>query len=140
MAVEELEKEALPSPVTDLDPPQNEDNSTSSDKEKSPGQNQENAPAVLERSGTRASSLLEYSIFSKDLKRYIVFTSSWAGFFSPLSSQIYFPALNTMAADLHVSISLINLTLTSYMVSGMSRPPAKESSQSGLIIKHLCIW
>lgn len=70
----------------------------------------------LERSGTRASSVMEYSVFPKGMKRYIVICSSCAGFFSPLSSQIYFPALNTLASDLHVSISLINLTLTSYMV------------------------
>lgn len=71
----------------------------------------------LERSGTRASSTVEYSAFSTGLKRYIVIAASCAGFFSPLSSQIYFPAVNTLAKDLNVSISLINLTMTSYMVS-----------------------
>jgi hypothetical protein len=70
----------------------------------------------LEQSDTRASSVMEYSVFPKGMKRYIVICSSCAGFFSPLSSQIYFPALNTLASDLHVSIGLINLTLTSYMV------------------------
>ncbi|KAH8691192.1 putative florfenicol exporter [Talaromyces proteolyticus] len=70
----------------------------------------------LERRGTRASSNLEYSVFSTGVKRYIVVCSSCAGFFSPLSSQIYFPALNTLATDLNVSIGLINLTLTSYMI------------------------
>lgn len=58
----------------------------------------------------------EYSVFTVSQKRYVVFMASWAGFFSPVSSQIYFPALNTLARDLHVSNSLINLTLTSYMV------------------------
>lgn len=57
-----------------------------------------------------------YSIFTKSQKRYIVFSASWAGFFSPVSSQIYFPALNSIADDLGVSSALINLTLTSYMV------------------------
>lgn len=42
--------------------------------------------------------------------------ASWAGFFSPVSGQIYFPALVPLATDLHVSNSLINLTLTSYMI------------------------
>lgn len=74
----------------------------------------------LERSGTRASSTVEYSVFSPGMKRYIVIATSCAGFFSPLSSQIYFPAMNTLAKDLNVSISLINLTMTSYMV----RPPS----------------
>lgn len=57
-----------------------------------------------------------YSVFSKSQKRYIVFMTAWAGFFSPLSANIYFPALNQLATDLHVSNGLINLTLTSYMV------------------------
>jgi hypothetical protein len=60
---------------------------------------------------------VDYSVFTDSQRRYIVFMASWAGFFSPVSSQIYFPALNTLAKDLHVSNSLINLTLTSYMVS-----------------------
>lgn len=59
---------------------------------------------------------VDYSVFTVKQRRYIVFMASWAGFFSPVSSQIYFPALNTLARDLHVSNSLINLTLTSYMV------------------------
>ena len=39
-----------------------------------------------------------------------------AAFISPTSANIYFPALNPLAADLHVSNTLINLTLTSYMI------------------------
>ena len=39
-----------------------------------------------------------------------------AGFFLPLSANIYFPALNTLATEFHVSSAIINLTLTSYMV------------------------
>lgn len=57
-----------------------------------------------------------YSVFTTSQKRYIVFSASWAGFFSPVSSQIYFPALNSIADDLGVTSALINLTLTSYMV------------------------
>ncbi|CEJ59233.1 hypothetical protein PMG11_07864 [Penicillium brasilianum] len=59
---------------------------------------------------------VDYSAFTISQRRFIVFMASWAGFFSPVSSQIYFPALNTLAQDLHVSNSLINLTLTSYMI------------------------
>ncbi len=36
--------------------------------------------------------------------------------FSTLSSYIYFPALVSMAADLGVSVALVNLTVTSYMI------------------------
>lgn len=61
-----------------------------------------------------------YSSFGPWQKRYIVFTASGAGLFSSLSAQIYFPALNTLAEDLNVTSSLINLTVTSYMVSLLS--------------------
>ncbi|KAJ6006997.1 hypothetical protein N7522_005348 [Penicillium canescens] len=57
-----------------------------------------------------------YSSFSTGKKRYIVSTAAGAGLFSSLSAQIYFPALNTLAEDLNVSASLINLTVTSYMI------------------------
>jgi MFS family permease len=39
-----------------------------------------------------------------------------AGFVSPMTANIYFPALNPIAADLGVPVRLINLTLTTYMV------------------------
>lgn len=74
-----------------------------------------NKNAVLGPSVSRSSEAA-YSIFTENQKRFIVFIASWAGFFSPVSSQIYFPALNTLARDLNVTNSLINLTLTSYMV------------------------
>ena len=57
-----------------------------------------------------------HSVFSKRQKQYVVLMTAWAGFFSPLSANIYFPALITLAADLKVSSELINLTLTSYMI------------------------
>ncbi|KAK5046169.1 hypothetical protein LTR84_008626 [Exophiala bonariae] len=57
-----------------------------------------------------------YSVFTKHQKRFIVFMAAWAGFFSPVSGNIYFPALNPLAKDLNVSNTLINLTLTSYMI------------------------
>jgi hypothetical protein len=75
--------------------------------------------SVLVNAGTGSRDVadVDYSVFTDNQRRYIIFMASWAGFFSPVSSQIYFPALNTLAKDLHVSNSLINLTLTSYMVS-----------------------
>lgn len=57
-----------------------------------------------------------HSVFTKNQKRFIVVMASWAGFFSPVSANIYFPALNELAHDLKVTSTLINLTLTSYMV------------------------
>lgn len=57
-----------------------------------------------------------YSVFSDRQRRFIVFMVACAGFFSPLSANIYFPALNALSRDLKVSNELINLTLTSYMI------------------------
>lgn len=57
-----------------------------------------------------------YSVFPKWKKRYIIAMVTWGTFVSPMSANIYFPALNSLQADLHVSSSLINLTLTSFMI------------------------
>ncbi|KAK7560130.1 major facilitator superfamily domain-containing protein, partial [Phyllosticta paracitricarpa] len=57
-----------------------------------------------------------YSVFSLSMKRYVVFMIAVAGFFSPLSGNIYFPALNTISRELNVSKELVNLTLTSYSI------------------------
>ena len=57
-----------------------------------------------------------YSVFSDRQRKFIVIVVACAGFFSPLSANIYFPALNALSRDLKVSNELINLTLTSYMI------------------------
>ncbi|KAL9619131.1 MAG: hypothetical protein Q9160_006220 [Pyrenula sp. 1 TL-2023] len=57
-----------------------------------------------------------YSTFSTGEKKVIILAASVATFISPLTSNIYFPALNTLAADLHVSVSKINLSITTYMI------------------------
>ena len=57
-----------------------------------------------------------YTVFNDRQRRFIIFMVACAGFFSTLSANIYFPALNALSRDLKVSNGLINLTLTSYMV------------------------
>ena len=57
-----------------------------------------------------------YSVFSRPQKRYIVFVAALAGLFSTLSTNIYFPALNSLAKNYNVSDELISLTVTSYMI------------------------
>lgn len=57
-----------------------------------------------------------YSVFTKNQKRCIILAAALASAFSPLSANIYYPALNSIAKDLHVSPSQINLTITTYMV------------------------
>ncbi len=57
-----------------------------------------------------------YTIFSKPTKRGIVCIVALAGFFSPLSANIYFPALTYIGKDLNVSLELMNLTITAYLI------------------------
>ncbi|KAI0025572.1 MFS general substrate transporter [Xylariomycetidae sp. FL0641] len=57
-----------------------------------------------------------YSIFDKRQKSLIVLLVSTAATFSGFASNIYFPALPTIARDLDVSIELVNLTVTSYLL------------------------
>ncbi|KAF2201545.1 MFS general substrate transporter [Delitschia confertaspora ATCC 74209] len=57
-----------------------------------------------------------YSVFSHRKKLFIVFMAAFGGFFSPLSANIYFPALETLSREFHVSDTLMNLTLTSYLI------------------------
>ena len=64
-----------------------------------------------------------FSVYTARQKKVILIGGSFAAFFSPVSSNIYFPALNTIAKDLHVSLSQINLTVTTYQVSMVFRSP-----------------
>ncbi|RSL64732.1 hypothetical protein CEP54_004585 [Fusarium duplospermum] len=57
-----------------------------------------------------------YSIFDKRQKALIVLIVSVAATFSGFASNIYFPALPTIAHDFDTSIELINLTVTSYLI------------------------
>ncbi|OCL05139.1 MFS general substrate transporter [Glonium stellatum] len=57
-----------------------------------------------------------YHVFDLRRKRQLVYIVSMAGLFSPLSSNIYFPALDTIATEFKVSIALLSLSVTVYMV------------------------
>jgi predicted MFS family arabinose efflux permease len=57
-----------------------------------------------------------FSTFTRKQKRWIVFLIAFAAMFSPLSSFIYYPAINSIAKSLRVSTESVNLTVTSYMV------------------------
>jgi hypothetical protein len=63
-----------------------------------------------------APPIAPYSVFSTTQKRLIILTAALTSSFSPLSANIYYPALNSIAKDLRVSPSQINLTITTYMV------------------------
>ena len=57
-----------------------------------------------------------YSTFTKTQKRWVLALVALAGWFSSLSSFIYFPAIPSIAADLNESIERINLTVTAYLI------------------------
>ncbi|KAL5356158.1 major facilitator superfamily domain-containing protein [Aspergillus floccosus] len=57
-----------------------------------------------------------YHILSKKQKWNLVIFVSMAGAFSPLSSNIYFPAIGTISSNLGVNDTLVALTITVYMV------------------------
>ena len=56
------------------------------------------------------------SVFTKPQKVWIVFLVALAGWFSTLSSFIYFPAITALSKDLRTPIEKINLTVTSYLL------------------------
>ncbi|KAJ4364892.1 hypothetical protein N0V95_000538 [Ascochyta clinopodiicola] len=57
-----------------------------------------------------------YHVFTPRQKWMVGALISAAGLFSGLSSNIYFPALDAIAQDLHVRPRDVNLTITSYLV------------------------
>ena len=65
---------------------------------------------------TSTASSTPFSTFTKPQKRYITFLVAFAGMFSPMSSFIYYPAINAISKNLSISVQSVNLTVTSYMV------------------------
>ncbi|KAJ5163357.1 Major facilitator superfamily domain general substrate transporter [Penicillium coprophilum] len=107
----------------------NEDNTpghTRASTEKGPQQCYPSTPASISRHNSQVSLPPKeansepqdeaYSIFSKREKHLAVFLITFAATFSPLSSFIFFPAINALSASLNVSVEKINLTVTSYMI------------------------
>ncbi|CDM34299.1 hypothetical protein DTO013E5_2309 [Penicillium roqueforti] len=57
-----------------------------------------------------------YCVLPNGEKTFVIMAGSFAALFSPLSSSIYLPALPSLASDMNVSVSLINLTITTYLI------------------------
>jgi multidrug resistance protein len=57
-----------------------------------------------------------HSTFTRRQRIFIITMTALASFFSPLSGQIYFPAIPDLAEHYHTSIGNINLTITTYMI------------------------
>ena len=97
--------------------------------ESAPGRDMELNGEDERKSGRRHNSVDElegdgaqdvYSVFASSQKRWISYAVCVSAMFSGLSSFIYYPALTSLSRSLHVSIELINLSITSYlMVSGV---------------------
>jgi len=101
----------------------------------------EEADPQLEDSPNDTSNdpLIPYSTFTKWQKSGIVFLTGYTAMFSPLSSFIYYPAITPITPileSLHVSIELINLTITSYLVvSGIA--PALLGDMADIVGRRL---
>ncbi|KAI1123222.1 major facilitator superfamily transporter [Nemania abortiva] len=57
-----------------------------------------------------------FSVFTPLQKRWILFLTGFAGAFSPLSSFIFYPAIVPIAVGLGVTVGLLNLALTTYLI------------------------
>ena len=73
---------------------------------------EKNIPSEKEQSPASRTEPEPHTVFTKYQIYYIVFAAAWAGLCSPISNNIYLPALNSLAEDLNVSSSLINLTMS----------------------------
>ncbi|KAG9248770.1 putative MFS transporter [Calycina marina] len=76
---------------------------------------EKNAEVDLERATTQAS-VEAYSIYTKNEKIFLAAIASLAALFSPLTANIYYSALNTLATDFHTSLSNISLSITTYLI------------------------
>jgi MFS family permease len=85
---------------------------------------------------------VSYSVFTSRQKALIVGIVSTAATFSGFASNMYFPAIPNIAANLSVSTELINLTVTSYMVFQALSPTlwGAFSDLRGRRITYICTF
>ncbi|KAJ6115458.1 hypothetical protein N7486_001236 [Penicillium sp. IBT 16267x] len=57
-----------------------------------------------------------YSVLPAGEKALVIIAGSFAALISPLSSSIYLPAMTSIAQEMDVSVSLINFTITTYLI------------------------
>ncbi|KAK0334096.1 hypothetical protein LTR02_014617 [Friedmanniomyces endolithicus] len=76
----------------------------------------EESPTEERNSQPNIVAAEEYSSFTIAQKRAIIVTGSFAAWFSPMSGSIYYPALNQIAADLHVTSAKVSITVTTYLI------------------------
>ncbi|OKL60718.1 hypothetical protein UA08_03990 [Talaromyces atroroseus] len=66
--------------------------------------------------GASPAGDVPYCVLPEGEKIFLMIVCSIAGMISPMSSSIYFPALNNIGKDLDVSTTLMNLTITTYLI------------------------
>jgi hypothetical protein len=57
-----------------------------------------------------------YTIFTPGQKIWIVFLVSVSALISPLGATMFYPALNILSDVLHVTPTMTNISITTYMV------------------------
>ncbi|KAK3355729.1 major facilitator superfamily domain-containing protein [Neurospora tetraspora] len=113
----------VPDPTPDptsIEPPSPSSSSTEVDEKFEAGGRSDKASAtasVTEIEDINNSRPPEppYHVFTKKEKWLVTVIIAVAGLFSPLSSNIYFPALGAIANAVHIDIALVSLTVTIYM-------------------------
>lgn len=71
---------------------------------------------VSGKSANNTASDAPYCVLPAGEKALVIIAGSFAALISPLSSSIYLPAMTSIAKEMDVSVSLINLTITTYLV------------------------
>lgn len=69
----------------------------------------------LKKTETSASQR-PHSVFSSRKKFFIVLGATLGAMFSPFTTNIYFPLIDVIASALHVSVTKVNLSITTYMI------------------------
>jgi hypothetical protein len=62
-------------------------------------------------------ALPAYSALSEFQRSSLLLVASFAAAISPASTTTYYPAVTSLASDLQVSVTLINLSISTYQVS-----------------------
>ena len=68
--------------------------------------------SALEYGITDASALIEYTSFTRSQRRQLQLLLGLAAITLPLTATIYFPLLPLLRRHFHVSVQVINLTIT----------------------------
>ena len=63
-----------------------------------------------------------YTIFDHTAKMFIIASVSVSALISPFGATTFYPVLNVLAEQLNVTPTMVNLSLTTYMVSDCSQP------------------